>query len=196
MAQRVIVQDGQVLYRTGDPLTSDIDFSVEGNVTATKQLNVGNDPLTDGIIQTPITSGADLIVRTNNNGTIYGNIRFDSITNGGSLLLNNVAWPDGTVSPVPGMYLGVASLNTLQFFSLPSSTPSYELISSTASQTVFNTTVNTIANLSGVARLLIFVNGVKRIEGITKSYTVTGANQVTFNSGLNLNDDVEFYAFP
>lgn len=73
--------------------------------------------------------------------------------------------------------------------------PNYETAVATASQTVFNTTVNTTANGGGKTYLLVFVNGVKQLEGASKAYTVTGANQVTFNVGLALNDDVEFVAF-
>ena len=73
--------------------------------------------------------------------------------------------------------------------------PKYQEFTATASQTVFNSTVNTVANASGVTSLLVFVNGVKQREGSAKAYTVTGANQITFNSGLLLNDDVELVAF-
>jgi hypothetical protein len=60
---------------------------------------------------------------------------------------------------------------------------------------VFDTTVNTVANDSGLASLQVFINGVKQIEGASYGYTVTGANQITLNSGTNLNDVVEFYVF-
>lgn len=197
MAQRVIVQDGKVLYATSDPLSLDMDFSVLGQINVTKQVNVGDDLLASGLVQTPTGSGVDLILRTHNDGLTFGKIRLDSLTDGGQIVLNNVSWPNGAVAPVPGMYLGVTSLNTLQFLTLPlPSTPTYEFLSAVAAQTIFNTTVSTIANSGGFAHLQVFVNGLKQIEGITKNYTVTGSNQITFNSGLALNDNVEFYAFP
>jgi len=197
MAQRVIVQDGVVSYRSSDPGSLDMDFSVSGSVNVTNQVNIGDNPTSPGLISTPTGSGVDLIIETHNDGIDFGNIKLDSQTDGGAIVLNNVSWPDGTVSPVPGMYLGVTALNTLQFFTLPSgSTPAYQIFSATAAQLVFNTTLSTVANGAGVAHLQIFVNGVKQIEGALKAYQVTGANQVTFNVGLNLNDDVEFYAFP
>jgi hypothetical protein len=197
MAQRVIVQDGIVLYTASDPLSVDMDFSVAGQVNVSKQVNIGDDLLAPGLIETPLTSGVDLILRTHNDGGTYGNIRLDSATDGNRIILNNVAWPDGTVSPVPGMYLGVSALNTLQFYTLPAgSTPAYEIQSAVAAQTVFNTLISTIANSPGVAHLQVFVNGVKQIEGLSKNYQVTGPNQITFNAGLLLSDDVEFYAFP
>lgn len=197
MAQRVIVQDGKVLYATSDPLSLDMDFSVVGQVNVTKQVNVGDDILASGLVQTPPGSGVDLIFQTHNDGFAFGNIRLDSLTNGNKIILNNVAWPDGTVSPVPGMYLGVSALNTLQFFTLPMpSTPAYELQTASAAQTVFNTTISTVGNSGGFAHLQVFVNGLKQIEGIAKNYQVTGINQITFNTGLALNDNVEFYAFP
>lgn len=73
--------------------------------------------------------------------------------------------------------------------------PDYETAVATASQTVFNTTLRTVANAGGKAFLQVFVNGVKQMEGAGKAYTVTGTNQITFNTGLNLNDDVEFYGY-
>lgn len=73
--------------------------------------------------------------------------------------------------------------------------PNYETAVATAAQTVFNTTITTQANGSGKTYLQVFVNGVKQMEGASKSYTVTGANQITFNAGLGLNDDVEFISF-
>jgi hypothetical protein len=196
MAHRIIVQDGVVLYRSSDPGSLDLDFSVIGSVNVTNQINIGDVTSPSGLLSTFAGSGADLKIETHNDGFIFGNIELDNLTDGGSILLNNIAWPDGTVSPIPGMYLGVSALNTLQFYVLPAgSTPAYELISSLAAQTVFNTVIPTIANGINTAHLQVFVNGVKEIEGALKSYLVTGANQITFNAGLNLNDDVEFYAF-
>lgn len=119
MAQRIVVQDGKVLYTAPDPLAVDIDFTINGLFNVTKQVNVGDDINAPGVIETPNTSGADLIIRTHNNGSTFGNIKLDSNTTGGDILLNNISWPDGTVSPVPGMYLGVSGLNTLQFYTLP-----------------------------------------------------------------------------
>jgi hypothetical protein len=73
--------------------------------------------------------------------------------------------------------------------------PKYQYFSATAAQTIFNTTIPTIANTINNSYLQIFVNGVKQIEGLTKNYTVTGANQITFTTGLILSDEVEMYSF-
>ena len=73
--------------------------------------------------------------------------------------------------------------------------PNYQEFVATAAQTVFNTTINTVANGSGKSYLQVFVNGVMQQQGLTKNYTVTGANQITFNSGVTLNSDVVMYAF-
>lgn len=76
------------------------------------------------------------------------------------------------------------------------SSTTYEEFSATAAQTVFNTTISTVSNVSGGAgHLQVFVNGVYQMEGALKAYTVTGANQITFNTGLTLADDVVMYAF-
>lgn len=75
------------------------------------------------------------------------------------------------------------------------SPPQYELFSAAAAQTIFNTTIPVAANAAGFAYLQVFVNGVKQVEGVAFSYQVTGPNQITFNVGLTLADDVEIYAF-
>lgn len=107
MAQQVKVQDGNIVYAAADPAHS-VNFGVNGQLNVTKELNVGDDPFADGVITAP--PNVDLIISTD--GT--GNLRFEP---GASIVLNNVVWPDGTVSPVPGMFLGVTSLNNLQFTS-------------------------------------------------------------------------------
>ena len=197
MAKRVVVQDGKVLYQSSDPGSLDMDFSVSGVVNVSNQVNVGDNPLSPGIISTPPGSGVDLTIKTYNNGIDFGNIKLDSITDGGNILLNNISWPDGTVSPVPGMYIGVSALNTLQFLTLPIITipPKYEYFAATSGQVVFNTILSTLANSGGNAYLQVFVNGIKQIEGFSKAYQVTGLNQITFNVGLTLSDDIEIYAF-
>jgi len=73
--------------------------------------------------------------------------------------------------------------------------PNYEEFVATSAQTVFNTTMTTTAKGAGKAYLQVFVNGVFQMEGASKSYTVTGGNQITFNSGLVLNDDVAIYGY-
>jgi hypothetical protein len=88
-----------------------------------------------------------------------------------------------------------ASTDLVRKSDLDAKKPAYELQVAIANQTVFDTTVNTVANDSGLASLQVFINGVKQIEGASYGYTVTGANQITLNSGTNLNDVVEFYVF-
>lgn len=73
--------------------------------------------------------------------------------------------------------------------------PDYEIATATGAQTVFNTTMNTVANAGGKAFLQVFVNGVKQVEGGGYAYTVTGANQITFNTGLVGGEVVEFYGY-
>ena len=68
--------------------------------------------------------------------------------------------------------------------------PSYQEFVATAGQTVFSTTVNTVANAAGKTYLMVFRNGIYQQQGATKAYTVTGANQITFNVGLDVNDDL------
>jgi hypothetical protein len=73
--------------------------------------------------------------------------------------------------------------------------PAYEAFVATGGQTVFNTTLSTVAIGGGLSHLQVFRNGVFQQEGGSKAFTVTGANQITFNAGVLLNDDVVIYAF-
>lgn len=73
--------------------------------------------------------------------------------------------------------------------------PTFQVFSATAGQTVFNTTVNTVAKTSTQVYLLVSVNGLWMNEDATRDFTVTGANQITFNYSLSLNDLVVIYSF-
>ena len=75
-----------------------------------------------------------------------------------------------------------------------SSGTAYELIVAIASQTVFNTTIPTVAAAGGISYLEVYVNGLFQEEDAGQAYTVTGGNQITFNAGLNVNDRVAIYA--
>lgn len=91
-----------------------------------------------------------------------------------------------------------ATADGLEWITAPtggSTAPNYEEFVATAGQTVFNTTMTTTAKGAGKAYLQVFVNGVFQMEGASKSFTVTGSNQITFNAGLALNDDVAIYGF-
>lgn len=113
MAQRIKVQDGRIVYESTDT-SYDISMDVKGQMNVTKELNVGDDPLADGIISTPDNSPVDLIITTNTDGISSGNLRLQPL---GNIILNNVAWPPASETPVPGMFLGVSSLNNLGFYS-------------------------------------------------------------------------------
>ena len=71
----------------------------------------------------------------------------------------------------------------------------YEGAISGAGQTIFNTTLSTIPAVPASSYLQVYVNGVFQLEGALASYQVTGANQITFNSGLTLNSNVVIYGY-
>lgn len=66
-----------------------------------------------------------------------------------------------------------------------------ETATATASQTVFN--LSSITYTPGLNELSVYVNGLKKI--LTTDYTETSSTVVTFGSGLNVNDAVEFVVF-
>lgn len=106
MAQKIVVQDGIITYSTSDP-TEAVDFTIAGQANVTKQLNVGDDLLANGLITTQ--NGVDLEITTSLTGDL-------KLAPGGNLLLNNVAWPNGTVTPTPGIFIGASSSNILQYY--------------------------------------------------------------------------------
>jgi len=111
MAQKIKLQDGNIVYSASDPAHA-VNFGINGQLNVTKELNVGDDPLADGIITTPVDLDLNIITA--------GTGKLKLVTDlTGAILLNNVQWPDGTVVPVPGMYIGVSALNTLQFYTFP-----------------------------------------------------------------------------
>lgn len=104
--QKVKVQGGNLSYSTTDPDTL-LKFNVDGVVTVSNEIAVGSDPMSGGIISTPIDT--DLLISAGGAIQIQQNPT-------GSLLLNNVKWPATSISP--GMFIGASSLNTLTYFPL------------------------------------------------------------------------------
>lgn len=73
--------------------------------------------------------------------------------------------------------------------------PTYDYITASADQIVVPTNVNTQPNSNGISYIQVFRNGVLQLEGLDKSYTVTGLNQITFNFPLALNDDITIFSY-
>jgi len=62
-----------------------------------------------------------------------------------------------------------------------------------AGQTVF--TLTSITYVPGSGNLFVYINGVKQIEGASNAYTETDPTTVTFTSGLDAGDEVQFVNF-
>ena len=75
------------------------------------------------------------------------------------------------------------------------SQPDYQLATGTGSAT-YALSFTPATATAGKANMQVFVNGIKQIEGSSKSYTISG-NNVTFTTGSipSSGDDVEFYGF-
>lgn len=102
----------QVVYGTGDSVTSDIELTFD---STTSTLTVGTDPLATGIIRSSVN--ADLEISTTGTGKIILSTELD-----GQILLNNYIWPVSAMPPTVGMYLGVlAAPYTLGFLPAPGS---------------------------------------------------------------------------
>lgn len=93
----VKAQSGNIKFLSTDPGV-DVNVNVAGSITVATRLSVGDNGISPG----SITSLGDL-----------------SLTPAGRLSLAGVYWPDGSVEPVPGMYVGVSATNELEFYVLP-----------------------------------------------------------------------------
>lgn len=133
--------------------------------------------------------GPSLITSTDNL-----DLHINPATGGGQyLVLCANRWPatDGT----SGQVLTTNGSGIASWQNTALAAPKYEEYVATSSQTVFSTTMTTIAKSGGRAYLQVFVNGVFQQEGSTKAFTVTGGNQITFNSGIAENANVVIYGF-
>lgn len=102
----------------------------------------------------------------------------------------------GTAALATGLLKSTTTTGVLSIASaadIPLVGPRQEAATATAAQTVFNTTMTTTANAAARTYLMVYVNGVKQIEG--DSYTVTGANQITFGTGLLVGARVELIGY-
>ncbi len=106
MAKKIIVQGGVVAYSNSDPAL-DLSMNVAGQVNVSKEVNVGNDPLADGSINTE--PGQTLHIMAGNSGGF-------SIDNTGPFTIHNVTWPLGPQNITSGSFLGASALNTLEFY--------------------------------------------------------------------------------
>lgn len=120
-----------------------------------------------------------------------------AVGGGQFLILNNTRWPvvDGTLNQVLTTNgNGILSWTTVSGTGTDLA-PDYQEFSAIAAQTIFNTTMPTLAKGAGKAYLQVFVNGVFQQEGATKQFTVTGPNQITFALALDAGDDVVIFGY-
>lgn len=110
MAQKNRVQDGTVVYSTNDPATYDLGFNVQGNVNVTKALVVAQSNLSDAKISS--STGTDLELTVQPGAT--ANVRIYPPVDGGSVIINNIAWIDNT--PNLGGFIGASSANNLRYY--------------------------------------------------------------------------------
>jgi len=109
MTQKIKVQDGNIIYAATDP-SYGLNFGINGILSVSEELFVGDQSATPGVITT--VTGQNLTLTTGTNGNI---ILQPSGT--GSVLINGLQWPSGSLNVTQGSYLGASAPNTLQFYS-------------------------------------------------------------------------------
>lgn len=107
MAQKIKVQDGNILYVASDS-TYDVNFGINGLLTVTKEISVGDNSNASGTITT--APAQNLTITTGMGANLL--LQPDA-----ALILNGVQWPVAPISVSPGSYLGASALNTLEFYS-------------------------------------------------------------------------------
>lgn len=114
-----------------------------------------------------------------------------AIGGGQFLLLNNIRWP--VADGLSGQVLRTDGTGVISF---THANPKIKEFVATELQTVFNTSpVKTAAKSNNDSYIQVFVDGLLQLEGISRSYTVTGPNEITFNTGLPLDADVVVFSF-
>ena len=127
MSQKIKIQDGRVVYEAASipdepsttPVERNLNFDIKGIANVTKQVNVGDDPLADGLITTP--SNTDLYISPSKH--------LNLVTNFGNITLNGSVWPTNSISP--GMFIGASSLGNLTFLSFMIGTAPNDYMTST-----------------------------------------------------------------
>ena len=160
-------QTGEITPPSGSDLTFNLD--VDKHII----INAGN-------------SGPALITASDNQ-----DIHINPAVGGGQyLVLVANRWPgtDGTANQI-------LRTNGSGILSWYDPAPNYEEYVATENQTVFDTTMTTTAKGNGKAYLQVFVDGVFQQEGEEKQFTVTGSNQITFNSGVALDANVVIFGY-
>ena len=102
-----------------------------------------------------------------------------AVTPAGFRYAGDIRYPQKTHSHVKSDITDLASYTTVR-----------EVHLSSEGQTLF--TLGTFTYDIGTGGLSVYVNGVKQIVGAGNSYLETSTSSITFNTGLSLNDSVEF----
>lgn len=184
--QSVFGRIGSIVAQEGDySLTLLSDVTITGPTT-NQVLTFNGTTWVNGSVAAGIITG---VLPVANGGTGVATLPT------GSVVIGAGTSPVTTVAPGASGNLLTSNGTTWVSSAPASAAPQYQEFTASAGQTVFNTSIPTVANGGGRSYLLISLNGVVMREGASNDYTVTGANQVTFTFALVLNDVVTMRAF-
>lgn len=149
------------------------------------------------------TSGADIYDTVNASapeGGINAGVSQDALINNAPLASNQPS-QDSIVNYTPVQMpqtdimalIDAGTSAAIAFVAQNPMAPLTQYLASTAAQSVFNLSIPVYSILASRAYTIVVVNGGIQIEGV--DFNITGAQQITFTTALNLGDDVVIYAW-
>ncbi len=183
MAQRIVVQDGNISYSTSNP-SSFVDFNINGQLNVATDLIVGNNSATPGIITSSLSENLQLMAGAG------GNLKLMT-SSGGVILINNLQWP--TTAGASGQVLTTDGVSTLSWTNGGGTGTVTQLLAGTnisLSPSNGLGTVTISSTAGGVTQLTagtnITLTPSTGLGNVTISTTVGGVTQLTAGPNITL----------
>ncbi len=188
MAQKIKVQDGNIVYSNTDP-SQPVNMAILGDLNVTNTLIVGDLNAVDfGVIKS-LPGTPDAYSRLDIIAGNYGSLNISQTSSTNSVItINSVQWPNGDVHPQPGMVLGATSLNKLDYIPLIIAYNPNDFLSQEQLNVLYPLAISG-QSVAGITVLYICVGeGTWRILG-QPTIISKPLNQIVFGTGSGISSD-------